>query len=59
MSTTAEQTIMSTVPDSTVETYSAGEKLPPTDGERIDFREVHEVDQENDFESSWASCDGD
>lgn len=55
MSTTAEQTITSTVPDSTVETHSTGEKLPPTDGERMDVREDHEEDQEDDCESSCAS----
>lgn len=55
MSTTAEQTITSTVPDSTVETHSTKEKLPPTDGERMDVREDHEEDQEEDCESSCAS----
>lgn len=48
MSTTLEQTITSTIPDSTVETHSTGEKLPPTDGERNDVREDHEEDQEDD-----------
>lgn len=57
MSTRAEQTITSTVPDSTVETHSTGEKLLPTDGERNAVREDHEEEQEDDCESSYAdSC---
>lgn len=46
----AEQTVTSSVPDSTLETHFTGERLPPTDSERKDVRE----NQKDDYESSYA-----